>query len=144
LNEEGEEQRDQDVTREIRQIESRELLPDNSTSQETGGTKGVLRDPNSKAFIKKFFISVTEEEFSRGMLWRSEQEQRDKTMVLRRIFQDLDQRVEANLDNGIQKFIDVSAGKVDEEAQEFLSQQLAMVPDHVNVVEYPALEWVTR
>ena len=144
LNEEGEEQRDQDVTREIRQIESRELLPDNSTSQETGGTKGVLRDPNSKAFIKKFFISVTEEEFSRGMLWRSEQEQRDKTMVLRRIFQDLDQRVEANLDNGIQKFIDVSAGKVDEEAQEFLSQQLAMVPDHVNVVEYPALEWVPK
>jgi len=35
---------------------------------------GVLRDPMSKAYVKKFFISVTEEEFSQGLLWRSEQE----------------------------------------------------------------------
>ena len=55
-----------------------------------------IRDPKSKAFIKKFFISVTEEEFSRGMLWRSEKEQREQTMVLRRTFQDLDQRVDEN------------------------------------------------
>jgi hypothetical protein len=37
--------------------------------------RGVLRDPHSKAYVKKFFISVTEEEFCRGLLWVSEQDQ---------------------------------------------------------------------
>ena len=37
--------------------------------------RGVLRDPRSQAYVKKFFISVTEEEFSRGLLWVPEQDQ---------------------------------------------------------------------
>jgi len=36
---------------------------------------GVLRDPLSQAYVKRFFISVTEEEFSRGLLWVSEHDQ---------------------------------------------------------------------
>ena len=104
-------------------------------------TSHPVRDPMSKAFIKKFFISVTEEEFSRGMLWRSEKEQREKTMVLRRTFQDLDQRVD---ESGIEKFIDIANRKVDAEAQLLLSQQLAMVPDHVRLIEYLPVEWVPK
>ena len=52
--------------------------------------RGVLRDPKSKAFFKKFFISVTEEEFSRGLLWVDEEMQRDKTLVFRRSFENLE------------------------------------------------------
>ena len=51
------------------------------------------RDPASKAFIKRFFISVTEEEFSRGLLWVKEDEQRDKCLVFRRTIKDLARHV---------------------------------------------------
>ena len=51
-----------------------------------------LRDPASKALIKRFFISVTEEEFSRGLLWVKEDEQRDKCLVFDRTITDLASR----------------------------------------------------
>jgi hypothetical protein len=49
----------------------------------------LLRDPSSKAFIKKFFISVTEEEFSRGLLWLTAEDQRSTTIVFKRVITDL-------------------------------------------------------
>jgi hypothetical protein len=101
-----------------------------------------LRDPRSQAFLKKFFISVTEEEFSRGLLWLKAETQQQKTLVFRRTFSDPDQHTN---DTDLKKFIDVlpthGGGGVDEEAQHLLREQLGMVPSHVKQIEYPALQW---
>jgi hypothetical protein len=100
---------------------------------------GALRDPRSQAFLKKFFISVTEEEFSRGLLWQEFETQQHKTLVFRRTFLDLSQHID---DTDLKKFIDVlPGGGVHEEAQQLLRDQLGMVPSHVKQIEYPALQW---
>jgi hypothetical protein len=100
----------------------------------------ALRDPRSQAFLKKFFISVTEEEFSRGLLWQKAETQQQKTLVFRRSFSDLDQHTH---DTELKKFIDVNGGGgVDDEAQKLLREQLGMVPLHVKQIEYPELQWV--
>jgi hypothetical protein len=99
----------------------------------------VLRDPCSQAFLKKFFISVTEEEFSRGLLWQEVDTQRQTNLVFRRMFRDL--RKHTN-DTDLEKFIDVLPdGGVHEEAQQLLQDQLGMVPSHVKQITYPALQW---
>ena len=101
---------------------------------------GLLRDPHSQAFLKKFFISVTEEEFSRGLLWLSEEDQREKTLVFRRTIDDL----ASNASNEAGKpwlFIDVKDSAVDTEAQTFLREQLEMVPKHVETITYDPIKW---
>jgi len=99
-----------------------------------------LRDPRSQAFLKKFFISVTEEEFSRGLLWQKAETQQQKTLVFRRTFSDPDKHTN---DTDLKKFIDVNGGGgVDDEAQKLLREQLGMVPSHVKQIEYPVLQWV--
>ena len=101
---------------------------------------GLLRDPHSQAFLKKFFISVTEEEFSRGLLWLSEKDQRENTLVFRRTIDDL----ASNASNEAGKpwlFMDVKDSAVDTEAQTFLREQLEMVPKHVETITYDPIKW---
>jgi NACHT domain- and WD repeat-containing protein len=102
----------------------------------------ALRDPRSQAFLKKFFISFTEEEFSRGLLRQKAETQQQKTLVFRRTFSDPDQHTS---DQDLKKFIDVlpthGGGGLDEEAQQLLRDQLDMVPPHVKQIEYLALQW---
>ena len=101
-----------------------------------------LRDPASKAFIKRFFISVTEEEFSRGLLWVKKDEQRDKCLVFRRTIKDLASHAADPAGPAeAKKFIDMQGGAVDQEAQELLEEQLDMAPDQVKTIEYPDIEW---
>ena len=100
-----------------------------------------LRDPASKAFIKRFFISVTEEEFSRGLLWVKKDEQRDKCLVFRRTIKDLASHAADPAQLEVKKFIDMQGGAVDQEAQELLEEQLKMTPDEVKTIEYPDIEW---
>ena len=52
-----------------------DVLKEGRSGKGSERPRGVLRDPHSKAYVKKFFISVTEEEFCRGLLWVSEQDQ---------------------------------------------------------------------
>ena len=101
---------------------------------------GLLRDPRSQAFCKKFFVSVTEEEFSRGLLWLSEEEQREKTLVFRRTIDDLASHA-GNEAGKPWLFMDVKDKAVDTEAQTLLQQQLAMVPAHVETLAYDAIQW---
>ena len=99
----------------------------------------VLRDPRSQAYLKKFFISVTEEEFSRGLLWLDGETQKQQTLVFRRAFANL---ADHAADPDAKKFIDVQPeGGVDEEAQRLLQEQLEMVPPDVTHIEYAALAW---
>ena len=92
------------------------------------------------AFLKKFFISVPEEEFSRGLVWQEVETQQQNTLVFRRTFSDLDQHTN-DTDTDLKKFVDLLTGGVDEEAQKLLREQLGMVPSHVKQIEYPALQW---
>jgi hypothetical protein len=123
----------------------------------------LLRDPSSKAFIKKFFISVTEEEFSRGLLWLTAEDQRSTTIVFKRVITDLASHASragarhASLashpaDPGqleeakkqleeAKKFIDMQKTDVDKEAQELLQEQLQMVPKHVETIAYDPIPW---
>ena len=100
-----------------------------------------LRDPASKAFIKRFFISVTEEEFSRGLLWVKKDEQRDKCLVFRRTIKDLASHAADPAQLEAKKFIDMQGSAVDQEAQQLLEEQLNMAPDQVKTIEYPDIEW---
>ena len=100
-----------------------------------------LRDPASKAFIKRFFISVTEEEFSRGLLWVKKDEQRDKCLVFRRTIKDLASHAADPAQLEAKKFIDMQGGAVDQEAQKLLEEQLDTAPDQVKTIEYPDIEW---
>ena len=100
-----------------------------------------LRDPASKAFIKRFFISVTEEEFSRGLLWVKKDEQRDKCLVFRRTIKDLASHAADPAQLEAKKFIDMQVGAVDQEAQQLLEEQLDTAPDQVKTIEYPDIEW---
>ena len=82
---------------------------------------------------------VTEEEFSRGLLWQNHETQQQRTLVFRRDIADLESQSKAEK---AKNFIDVSQnGAVDAEAQELLKQQLAMVPSHVRQIQYPPLPW---
>lgn len=99
----------------------------------------LLREPGSKAYIKRFFVSVTEEEFCRGLLWLSEAEQRSKTLVFRRTIADLAGHV---ADTEARKYMDVRGGDVDDEGQKLLHEQLAMVPAHVPTMQYEPLSWL--
>ena len=81
-----------------------------------------LRDPASKAFIKRFFISVTEEEFSRGLLWVKKDEQRDKCLVFRRTIKDLASHAADPAQLEAKKFIDVKDSRVDTDAQKLLEE----------------------
>ena len=99
----------------------------------------VLRDPSSQAYLKKFFISVTEEEFSRGLLWLEDEKQKHQTLAFRRDIADLLQYTAAR-EAG--KFVDMQNGVVDEDAQAMLEQQLSMVPPHVQQIHYPPLPWM--
>ena len=102
----------------------------------------VLRDPSSQAYLKKFFVSVTEEEFSRGLLWLDDQKQKAQTLVFRRAFADLARHAD---EPDAKKFIDVQpGGGVDEKAQQLLQEQLEMVPPHVTQIQYAALAWTPR
>ena len=47
-----------------------------------------LRDPASRHYFKKFFISVTEEEMCRGLLWTSETRQATQTAAYMRTIGD--------------------------------------------------------
>lgn len=98
----------------------------------------LLRDPSSRAYMKKFFISVTEEEFSRGLLWVGKDDQQNKTLVFRRTFQDLNRHA---ADKEANKFLDLKGSRVDEEAQQFLDEFLQMVPECVKSIVYDPLEW---
>jgi hypothetical protein len=98
----------------------------------------TLRDPSSRAYIKKFFISVTEEEFSRGLLWVDGEHQRTQTLVFRRTIVDLAAHT-ANAE--AKKFIDVQGSAEDLEAQTLLGEQLTMVPACVETIVYAPIEW---
>ena len=50
--------------------------------------KSCLRDPLSKHRIKQYFWSVTEEEISRGMLWREDRD--EKSFAFQRRIEDLE------------------------------------------------------
>ena len=102
--------------------------------------ESLLRDPNSQAFIKKFFVSVTEEEFSRGLLWLSKKDQAEKTLVFRRTLVDLASHA-GDTEGKPGLFIDVKAGAVDVEAQKLLQEQLQMVPEHVKTITYAPIPW---
>ncbi|MGB1600861.1 MAG: hypothetical protein ACPIOQ_49435, partial [Promethearchaeia archaeon] len=97
-----------------------------------------LRDPRLQAFLKRFFISVTEEEFSRGLLWLEDEKQKHQTLAFRRDIDDLRGNATAQ-EAG--KFIDMRNGIVDEEGQQLLGEQLAMMPEHVHQITYPPLPW---
>ena len=110
----------------------------------------LLRDPRSTAFIKKFFVSVTEEEFSRGLLWVKEEHQRTQTLVFKRVIADLadlagssaaDPAHGAEAKKLMAKFIDMQGSAVDEEAQHLLKEQVAMVPAHVETIAYAPISW---
>jgi len=106
----------------------------------------LLRDPSSKAFIKKFFISVTEEEFSRGLLWLNAEDQRSTTIVFKRVITDLaSHAADPGQLKEAKKFIDMqgTSGKelVDEEAQKLLQEQMQMVPKHVETITYEPIPW---
>ena len=97
----------------------------------------LLREPRSQAFLKRFFISVTEEEFSRGLLWLDEESQRQQTLTFRRAIENLAFYAAESV---AKKFIDVNGCTVDVEAQQLLSEQLEMMPIHVSQVDY-TLAW---
>ena len=107
---------------------------------------GVLRDPSSQAYVKRFFISVTEEEFSRGLLWRSQQEQQFKTLIFKRTFADLERLVQEQehlpaRDKVANLFIDMIGSKLDTEAVRMLREQIEMAPSHVDCISYPELNY---
>ena len=98
----------------------------------------VLRDPSSRAYVKRFFVSVTEEEFSRGLLWVGEEDQKFKTLVFRRTIAGLESHA---TDPKAKNFIDVKDGAVDAEAQKLLHEQLDMAPEHVQTIAYDPIDW---
>lgn len=103
--------------------------------------EGLLRDPNSQASLNKFFISITEEEFLCGLLWLSEMDQREKTLVFRRTLADLASHAGDKVGKpGL--FIDVTkAGAEDAEAQKLLQERLLTVPKHVETISYDSIQW---
>jgi hypothetical protein len=82
----------------------------------------ALRDPKNTHFAQRFFISVTEEELKRGLLWVMPERQKQQTLVLRRSFQDPPSHKD---------WIDMVEVKVDDEAQLLLSSLIAIIPPHV-------------
>eukprot|EP00961_Rhodomonas_salina_P039069 525177-Rhodomonas_salina.1 len=91
------------------------------------------RDPKSSHWLKKFIISVTEEEQSNGILWAIPEGGRTRIKVSLRKFEG---GVPAT-DPVAGKFIDLNGGKVDEEAQELLRQQKGMTtPDRTWTVPW--------
>ena len=89
---------------------------------------GVHRDPASHHWLKKFIISVTEEELCHGALWPKTEDGRLHIMVFMRSFtggEDKHNGIPLN-DERAKAFVDMSLGKVDEEAQRLLEEQKAM------------------
>jgi hypothetical protein len=102
-----------------------------------------LRSAECKDYAKKFTISVTEEEMSRGMLFLDKEHQQKKTLVIERTFAGLEE-VKHGLWIDTKDSTD-AAGKtvkvVDEEAQQLLQEQIAMIPLHVKRFKYNSLAW---
>jgi hypothetical protein len=100
--------------------------------------KNLLRDPSARAYIKRFFVSVTEEEFSRGLLWVGEEDQKHKTLVFRRTIAGLENHA---ADHKAKNFIDITGNTVDAGAQKLLHEQLRMTPEHVRTFSYDPISW---
>ena len=104
-----------------------------------------LRDAGCKDIAKRFLISVTEEEMSRGMLFLDIEHARRKTFVVERTFDGLDAgnagagdwvdtREERGEDGNIRK-------ELDEDAQTLLREQQLMIPEGVKRFKYDRLKW---
>ncbi|KAJ1482692.1 hypothetical protein T484DRAFT_1803187 [Baffinella frigidus] len=102
------------------------LFPDETS-------EAALRDPENTHFAQRFFISVTEEEFKRGLLWVSPERQQMQTLVLQRTVEALEEAKDG-LWIDTKEVQDAQGTKVkvvDAEAQLLLSRQIAMIPPHV-------------
>ncbi|KAJ1468055.1 hypothetical protein T484DRAFT_1856676, partial [Baffinella frigidus] len=103
----------------------------------------TLRSAECKAFAKKFTISVTEEEMSRGMLFLDTEHQEKKTLLVERTFEGLEEAKDGHwIDTkNANDAEDKTATVVDEEAQQLLREQIAMIPPHVPRLKYDSLKW---
>ena len=88
----------------------------------------ALRNLTNFHFVQRFFISVTEEEVKRGLLWVNHDAQKEKTLVLKRIFGGRVLHPD---------WVDLQPdGNLDEKKQDLLAGLIAMVPKHVPSLSY--------
>jgi len=101
---------------------------------------GVHRNPVSSHWLKKFIISVTEEELCHGALWANPEDGRTRIKVFKRSFTAGEGKYNGiPLDDEKAKaFVDMKKdGKVDEEAQKLLAEQKAMrSPDREWIIDW--------
>eukprot|EP00961_Rhodomonas_salina_P290753 3928873-Rhodomonas_salina.1 len=92
--------------------------------------------PKSNHWLKKFIISVTEEEFCHGLLWANPEPDRTRFKLFYRSFAERPGSFKGIplLDPKAKNFVDMKdaqKGEVDQEAQELLERQKAIrKPDH--------------
>jgi len=112
--------------------------------QET--SEEAMKDPSKRHFAQRFLISVTEEEFTRGLLLLSEENRKKGALVIKRHIKGLEEAT----DNGEEKpegqrkgeFIDLMDKKadLDNEAQNLLKAQIGMTPEDL-VAFNDAIDW---
>ena len=98
----------------------------------------VHRNPALSHWLKKFVISVTEEELCHGALWANPEEGRTRIKVFKRSFEEGTGKYHGIPlgDKKAKNFVDMKSTEVDEEAQELLKEQKAM--------RSPDREWTIR
>lgn len=102
----------------------------------------AVRLPECQHFAKRFFISVTEEELCRGLLWLPPERQKQAALVYSR-------KIEGDLTewggpkNAIaQQYLDLNQdGVLDSEAHTMVAEMGSMIPEHVPKRSYGPLQW---
>ena len=117
------------------------LLWPEETSEE------AIKDPKERYFYERFFMSVTDEEFTRGLLRLSEESLKKKrALVIKRRLEGLEEATDVGKEvpEGQRKgeFIDVldKTSQVDADAQRLLQAQIDMVPEELVVFDR-TLKW---
>ena len=116
-----------------------ELWPQETSEQ-------AMTDPRKRHFAQRFLISVTEEEFTRGLLLLSEENRKKRALVIKRHIKGLEEAkdVGEEIPEGQQKgeFVDVLDNKadLDTEAQNLLKAQIGMTPEDLVAFE-GAIDW---
>jgi len=119
---------------------ARLLWPEETSEQ-------AIKDPSRRHFGQRFLISVTEEEFTRGLLRLSEESLKKKrALVIKRRLEGLEEATDVGnkVPEGQRKgeFIDVldKTSQVDADAQKLLQAQIGMAPEQVVVFDR-TLKW---
>jgi len=116
-----------------------ELWPQETSEQ-------AMKDPSKRHFAQRFLISVTEEEFTRGLLLLSEENRKKRALVIKRHIKGLEEATDKGEEKpeGQRKgeFIDLigKEANLDTEAQKRLKAQIGMTPEDLVVFE-GVIDW---